>query len=118
MFVRPGLKVARPVGAAGVPPQVQTVSPRPAEALPAAPKKQIAVVAVTRANTVDLMVISFFLEVELDGRAERSAGKAFGRVAVHGVAVGGAVAFDFQGRLVRAHDVAVSVVEKLLDLGT
>jgi hypothetical protein len=59
VFVMPGLKVATPVGAAGVPPQVQTVSPCPAEALPAAPKKQMAVVAVTRASTVDLMVISF-----------------------------------------------------------
>jgi hypothetical protein len=49
MFVMPGLKVATPVGAAGVPPQVQTVSPWLAAALPVVARSPTAVVAISSA---------------------------------------------------------------------
>src|SRR6266480_6667031 len=59
VFVMPGLKVATPVGAAGVPPQVQNVSPWAASALPVVARSPTAVVAITSATARDLMVSSF-----------------------------------------------------------
>src|SRR5437588_7620787 len=53
---------------------------------------------------------------ERDGGAERGAAKALGSGAVRAVAVGGAVAGGLHERLVGAHDVALSVVEELVDL--
>src|SRR5438128_7448954 len=67
VFVMPGLKVMMPVGAAGVPPQVQNVSPCPAAALPAVARSPTAVVAITSATARDLMVSSFRRYTRLGG---------------------------------------------------
>src|SRR5437763_7622105 len=56
VFVTPGLNVATPVGAAGVPPQVQNVSPWPAVALPVVAKSPTAVAAITSATARHLIV--------------------------------------------------------------
>src|SRR5256714_1316660 len=59
VFVMPGFKVMMPVGAAGVPPQVQNVSPWPAAALPAVARIPTAVVAAINATARPLIVSSF-----------------------------------------------------------
>ena len=61
VFVTPGLNVATPVGAAGVPPQVQNVSPWPAVALPVVARSPTAVVAITSATTRDLIGLAPFV---------------------------------------------------------
>src|SRR5438270_6719241 len=52
VFVMPGLKVMMPVGAAGVPPQVQNVSPWPAAALPVVARipTAVGILATTRSE--------------------------------------------------------------------
>src|SRR5436309_3211145 len=89
VFVMPGLKVIRPVGATGVPPQVQNVSPWLADALAVAARQLMAVAAIASTNTRDLMVSSFSPLVDLpageqlDGVAPEPFGEPLGGAAAH-----------------------------------